>query len=75
MYVMIVKRGDFRRQETLHKTFGQVTPVIWDRRVRERRQEASDSVPEGGERRHGERRGPPPDSWTALGFVVVRRSM
>lgn len=71
MYYMVVKRGDFRRQETLHKTFGQITPVVWDRRQRQRRQGAG--ALEGDERRQAERRGSEPPSWTALGFVVVKR--
>jgi hypothetical protein len=70
MYLIVVKRGDFRRQETLHKAFGQQAPVIWDRRQRQRRK--ADTVIEGEERRRGERRGPDQTSWTALGFVVVR---
>lgn len=72
MYVMIVRRGDFQRQEMLHRTFGQFTPVVWDRRKGERRD--PETVHDGDDRRHAERRGPPPASWAALGFVVVNRT-
>jgi hypothetical protein len=73
MYFIVVKRGDFRRQEVLHKSFGSVTPVVWDRRVRQRRH--PESKMEGQDRRKGDRRSSPPPSWQALGFVVVSRSV
>ncbi len=43
--------------------------VIWDRRRSERRRGARH--PTGHERRRIERRGPPPEMWTRLGFQLV----
>ncbi len=43
--------------------------IIWDRRVGERRQR---TAPIGIERRRADRRGPPPVSWDALDFVIVK---
>jgi Cu/Ag efflux protein CusF len=47
--------------------------VIWDRRRSERRRSAHRPV--GHERRRGERRGSPPETWTRLGFQVVPESL
>ncbi len=69
MYSVIVKRGDFERYDLLYKTFGSRVPILWDRRRHERRK--SDSPPETSNRRKGARRGVPPPSWLALGFVVI----
>jgi hypothetical protein len=73
MYFIVVKRGDYQRHDLLHKTFGRLTPVVWDRRVRERRH--AGTVMEGEDRRRAERRGPAPASWKALNFVVIQRNM
>jgi len=43
--------------------------VIWDRRRNDRRRGARRPV--GHERRHVERRGSPPETWTRLGFQLV----
>jgi hypothetical protein len=72
MYCIVLRRGDYQRYDLLHKTFGSTTPVIWDRRVRERRK-TSDTTAMADERRQAERRGPAPTSWMALGFVVVQQ--
>jgi hypothetical protein len=72
MYWIVVKRGEHQRYDLLHKAFGQTTPVVWDRRVRERRR-TSAVIPFTVERRQIERRGAVPASWVALGFVVVQR--
>lgn len=48
---------------------GPAVAVIWDRRRSERRRGARRPV--GHERRHSERRGAPPETWTRLGFQVV----
>jgi hypothetical protein len=72
MYRIVLRRGEYQRYDLLHKTFGSTTPVIWDRRVRERRR-TSDAAAMAEERRQTERRGPPPTSWVALGFVVVQQ--
>jgi hypothetical protein len=71
MHYIVVKRADFQGYDILHKAFGQKVPVIWERRHGERRQNAPDTLTE--ERRYVKRRGAPPASWTALGFVVVER--
>jgi len=71
MYYIVVRRADFQGYDILHKAFGQKVPVVWERRHGERRQ-SNNSIP-SEERRHVNRRGLPPASWTALGFVVVER--
>jgi hypothetical protein len=71
MHYIVVKRADFQGYDLLHKAFGQKVPVIWERRHSERRQ-ITNSVYEQ-DRRYINRRGVPPASWTALGFVVVER--
>ena len=71
MYCLIVKRGDFGRYDQLYKMFGNKMPVIWERRKVERRSSASGTTVE--ERRQSDRRGPPPLSWPALGFLVANR--
>jgi hypothetical protein len=72
MFCIVVKRGEYQRYDSLYKAFGQTTPVVWDRRVRERRR-TSAAIPFTEERRQIERRGAAPASWVALGFVVVHR--
>ncbi len=42
--------------------------VIWDRRIADRR---TTRQPGTAERRLGERRGPPPATWTALGVLLA----
>jgi len=69
MYCIIVERGQFQRQASLQKMFYATTPVLWDRRLQCRRRD--DSTFTGDDRRQRERRGTPPVSWKALGFVVV----
>ena len=71
MYFIVVRKGDFRRQDALHKAFGSLTPVIWDRRARQRREENAEIS--GPERRQSDRRKGPTPSWEALGFVVIKR--
>ena len=72
MYCLIVKHGDLERYDMLYKAFGEKMPVVWERRHVERRK--SESRLNSGDRRHGERRGPPSPCWVALGFVVVNRT-
>ena len=71
MHYIVVKRADFQGYDLLHKAFGQKVPVVWERRHSERRQNTNSSCKQ--ERRYINRRGAPPASWTALGFVVVER--
>jgi len=70
MYRMYVKKGDPERYELLYKTFSERLPVIWERRKADRRR--NQASPNGEERRRSDRRGPPPATWDALGFVVAR---
>ena len=69
MCCIVVKRGEFKRYDTLYKAFSMQTPVIWDRRVGDRRR--SQLPFDGIERRLGNRRTLAPLSWQALKFVVV----
>jgi hypothetical protein len=69
VYSIIVKRGDLEHYDLLYKSFSTRVPVIWDRRRRDRRQLNGHSS--AGERRGATRRGRPPASWLALGFVVI----
>ena len=71
MHYIVVRRADFQGYDTLHKAFGQKVPVIWERRHTDRRQNTNSTCEQ--ERRYIKRRGAPPASWTALGFVVVER--
>jgi hypothetical protein len=71
MHYIVVKRADFQGYDLLHKAFGQKVPVIWERRHTERRQNSDSTYKQ--DRRNIKRRGAPPASWTALGFVVVER--
>ena len=71
MHCIVVKRGAFQSYDLLHTAFGQKLPVVWDRRHVERRR-AMRSL-EKLNRRRTTRRGVPPASWPALGFVVVER--
>lgn len=70
----VVRRQDERTLGTLHEAFTEKRgiPVLWDRRVRERRQvlDRRKWKPSPG-RRQAERRGPPPTSWTERGFIYV----
>jgi len=78
-YVMVVQRDDEERYELLRKLFqSQRVDVVRDRRTGERRAGGRDAAaPQGGSpnRRAGERRTQPPDSWVNLGFFVARRQM
>jgi hypothetical protein len=69
MCCIVVKRGEFRRYETLYKAFSTQTPVIWDRRVADRRR--AQSPFDGRDRRAADRRALAPLSWQALKFVVI----
>ena len=68
MCCIVVKRGEFRRYDSLYKAFS-MTPVIWDRRIGDRR--AAQRPFEGRDRRVADRRALAPLSWQALKFVVV----
>ncbi len=68
--VAIVRRGQnkvFSSLEQLFKERGLFRPA-WDRRLGERR---TRERPVPVERRQGEQRRVPPETWTTLGFVVV----
>jgi hypothetical protein len=72
-YVVVVRRGEAEVFESLEEHFARgpdPTPVMWDRRVRDRRVIIQDIAPE---RRRGERRAPiDATMWTERGFVVIR---
>ena len=67
---MIVQRSKFATFELLTRTFAEdpAVRVIWDRRVRDRR-EAASSVPD--DRRRRDRRGSPRSSWDHSAYLVV----
>jgi hypothetical protein len=68
-----VKRNEFQRFDTLYHAFRTSIPgadVVWDRRVRERR--TRNAAVSAVDRRWSERRTAPPESWSALGFVVMQ---
>jgi hypothetical protein len=71
-HLIIVRRGRAGAYETLKTEFEHDATtgvrVTWDRRQGERR-ETIETVDR--ERRHRERRGRPPPTWTSLGIVVV----
>lgn len=67
--LMVVRRGAAERFRFLQEAFAhEPVTITWDRRVAERRH--SPSPWPGRELRLGDRRRPPPASWTALQFVV-----
>ena len=68
-YMAIVRRGQGMVFVTLDTCMAEPgVQVVWDRRFGERRRRA-DRPP--GERRAGDRRGPPPASWMWPGLVIV----
>lgn len=72
-YLVVVRRGEAEVFQSLEEHFARgpdPTPVVWDRRVRDRRVIIQDIEPE---RRRGERRAPiDATMWTERGFVVIR---
>ncbi len=72
-YLVVVRRGETETFQGLQEHFASgpdPTPVVWDRRVRDRRVIIQDVE---GERRRGDRRAPiDATMWTKRGFVVVR---
>ena len=75
MYYIVVKRGDFGTYDLLHKSFGQKTPLLWDRRRADRRGSNAAAPAVQEERRQSDRRAANPASWSALNFIVFRRGM
>jgi hypothetical protein len=69
--LIVVRAGAAARFATLERAFApEGVAVVWDRRVRDRRQREGDGrMPT--ERRRRERRGQPPASWALLDFLVV----
>jgi hypothetical protein len=72
-FLAIVERGRAGVYETLKDEFEHLdrqagVRVVWDRRVQERRSRAEPVRPE---RRRGDRRQPPPATWTTLGVLLV----
>jgi hypothetical protein len=72
--ILIVRREAFDRYAQLREmgdAWG--IPVIWDRRLGDRRQAVQGPpVPERFERRRADRRRAPPITWRALDFVLTR---
>jgi hypothetical protein len=68
--LIVVRRGETGVFRTVHDVFGRYRrlDVIWDRRLAERRTVGS-AAP--ADRRRSERRRPPPEAWSALGFTVL----
>jgi hypothetical protein len=69
--LVIVRRGHFATYELLTRTFANdlSVQIIWDRRVRERRQ--ASRGPADGERRQSDRRRVPPHQWGQLHYMVA----
>jgi hypothetical protein len=68
-FLVVVRSGREQIFQDLRETFrGFPATVIWDRRRRERRV-AGQQVPI--ERRQGQRRAEPRDTWRTLGFIIV----
>ena len=67
--LIIVRRGHFATFELLSRMFAGDTNVqiIWDRRIRERRQTAPNA--EYASMRKGDRRRKPPTQWTLLNYM------
>jgi hypothetical protein len=71
--LIFVRAGALDRFAALEGAFGaEGVGVLWDRRVGDRRHGGGPGTPT--ERRRGDRRGPPPASWTLLDFVIVADS-
>jgi hypothetical protein len=69
--LIVVRAGAADRFAALESAFGpEGVGVVWDRRVRDRRQRVGD-LPPPTERRRIDRRGPAPASWVLLDFLVV----
>lgn len=70
MQVAIVQRGKFATFELLSRTFADNpnVRVVWDRRVRDRRQTAA---PVAADQRRRDRRARPSASWDQCQYVVV----
>lgn len=68
-FLVVVRSGRDEIFRDLTETFrGFPATVIWDRRRRDRRV-ATQQV--GLERRRGQRRAQPTDTWRTLGFVIL----
>jgi hypothetical protein len=64
-YLVIVRRGE----DALYAQWQEAgITVIWDRRYGERRKTAPRAF---GFRRRADRRCAPPDTWVAMGFLVL----
>ena len=71
-YLAVVRRGNATVYEFLKEHFEPrgLVHVIWDRRATNRRATRQAVRPE---RRRRGRRGPVPDTWATLGFLLVRQ--
>jgi len=66
---IIVRRGHFATYELLNRMFAgdPAVQIIWDRRIRERRQAAT--AAEYAVLRRGDRRRKPPSQWSLLNYM------
>jgi hypothetical protein len=69
--LVVVQRGETELAERLRIIARPGVPVIWDRRMGERRA-VNRSTPRDRRRRGQDRRSLPPASWGALRFLIVR---
>ena len=68
--LVIVRRGATDRFEFFNaRLASEPVRISWDRRIADRRQRKQRMRVE---RRRGDRRGPPPLTWPAGGFVIAR---
>jgi hypothetical protein len=69
--LVIVRRGHFATFELLRRTFADPTvQIVWDRRMRERRQSA-DGPGHGERRKVSDRRREPPMQWGQLNYIIA----
>jgi hypothetical protein len=69
--LIVVRTGAVDRFAALRAAFApEGVEVVWDRRVGDRRRSFQPGA-SGSERRHRDRRGSEPASWTLLDFLVV----
>ena len=73
--LVIVRRGHFATFELLTRTFSgdPSVQIIWDRRMRERRQSAEGS-PNGERRGSTDRRRVPPLQWGQLNYMIAEET-
>jgi hypothetical protein len=73
--LVIVRRGHFATFELLTRTFSgdPSVQIIWDRRMRERRQ-STEGSPNGERRARADRRRVPPLQWGQLNYMIAEET-